>query len=188
MKTAAYVPLGGAKKARAIDDGQEPARSNGARGNGDGSPNIGEGQKGASPAAGDEEGAMDASLHREIITRLSKLSAVEYEHERITAAEKLGVRASVLDKLVTAVRAAEPGHGRPLELPEPEPWPSPVNGAALVSELTSVIRKYVVLTENDGLVAALWILHSYALMRSPALLGWRSRHRKSAVVRPRCLT
>jgi hypothetical protein len=130
VKTAVYVPPGGAKKARAIDDGQEPARSNGARGNGEGSPNIGEGQKGASPAAGDEGGATDASLHREI-TRLSKLSIVEYEGDRIIAAEKLGVRAAILDKLVKDARPAETGQGRPLELPEPEPGLLPSTVASL---------------------------------------------------------
>jgi hypothetical protein len=54
-----------------------------------------------------------------------------------------------------------PGKGRPLNLPAPEPWPEPVNGAALVPELTGAILKYVVLTENDALAVAMWILHAY---------------------------
>ena len=52
-------------------------------------------------------------------------------------------------------------------MPEPEAWPEPVNGAALVTELTAAIRKYVVLTESDALAVALWVLHSYCFDAFP---------------------
>ena len=107
-----------------------------------------------------DEDADELDADKEI-TRLSKLSTVEYEHERKTAAAKLGVREGALDKLVMAARPAKTGHGRLLELLEPEPWPSPVNGAALVSELTAAIRKYVVLTGGDAPAVALWVLHAF---------------------------
>jgi putative DNA primase/helicase len=113
---------------------------------------------GAGPEADQGEINVDGE-----IARLAKLRPVEYERERRDAAARLGVRASILDKLVAAERPNDgtPGQGRPLELPEPEPWPSPVDGVALVAELTAAIGKYVVLTENDGLAVALWVLHSY---------------------------
>ena len=98
------------------------------------------------------------------ISRLAKLRTVDYEQVRREAAVKLGIRASILDKLVAAARPPDesaPGKGRPLELPAPEPWPESVNGAALVPELTGAILKYVVLTENDALAVAMWILHAY---------------------------
>ncbi len=102
------------------------------------------------------------------IVRLAKLPVVDYERTRKDAASKLGVRAPILDRLVAAQRpGAAPGNGRHLELATPEPWPEFVNGAALVTELTAVIRKYVALTENDGLTVALWVLHSYCFDTFP---------------------
>jgi predicted DNA-binding protein (UPF0251 family) len=98
------------------------------------------------------------------ISQLAKLRTVDYEQIRREAAAKLSIRASILDKLVAAARPPDesaPGKGRPLDLPAPEPWPEPVNGAALVPELTGAILKYVVLTENDALAVAMWILHAY---------------------------
>jgi putative DNA primase/helicase len=98
------------------------------------------------------------------IARLAQLGAIDYDRERKVAAGQLGVRVSTLDKSVAAERPADEskvGQGRPLELPEPEPWPAPVDGVALVAELTAAIRKYVVLSERDALAAALWVLHTY---------------------------
>src|SRR5262249_11550468 len=61
------------------------------------------------------------------ITRLARLSALEYEQQRKAAADKLGFRASMLDKLVAAERAKlnPDGHdgkqGHAISFPEPEP-------------------------------------------------------------------
>jgi putative DNA primase/helicase len=78
--------------------------------------------------------------------------------------------ATVLDKLIATARPADdtvPGKGRPLELAPPEPWPSAVNGVALVAELMAAIRKYVILTDTDALTVALWVLHSYCFDAFP---------------------
>jgi putative DNA primase/helicase len=114
-------------------------------------------------AGPEDEDADDLDADKEI-ARLGKLRTVDYEQVRKEAAAKLSIRASILDKLVAAARSPDesaPGKGRPLDLPAPEPWPEPVNGAALVPELTDAILKYVVLTENDALAVAMWILHAY---------------------------
>jgi putative DNA primase/helicase len=97
------------------------------------------------------------------INRLAKLSALDYERERKEVAAKLEARASILDRLVAAVRPSEKsqGQGRGVELADPEPWPSPVDGVELVSELTAAIRKYVVLSKNHALAATLWAIHCY---------------------------
>ncbi|MGI8570392.1 MAG: hypothetical protein ACR2KT_15745, partial [Methylocella sp.] len=123
----------------------------------------------ATPHDSTEAGSETRDTDREI-ARLAKLRVVEYEKQRKEAVAKLGIRAPILDKLVAAARPAEesaPGSGRPLKLDSPDPWPEPVNGAALVSELTSAIRRYVILTENDALAAALWILHTFCFDTFP---------------------
>ena len=85
------------------------------------------------------------------IKRLATLLLIDYEKERKAAAERLGVRASVLDKIVAAERPVkDKGQGRGVQLTDPEPWPMPVDGVELVSELTAAIRKYVVLERRAG--------------------------------------
>lgn len=119
---------------------------------------------GAVPITGEETifpELTDEDFNSEI-ARLSKLNAKNYERERVEAAKKLGVRASVLDKLVKDSRPDEKtGQGRGVKLAEPEPWASPVDGVKLVSELTFAISKYVVLSKNDALAAALWAIHAF---------------------------
>jgi Protein of unknown function (DUF3631) len=103
------------------------------------------------------------------IARLAKLTAVQYERERKAAAEKLDVRASILDKLVQAKRAElgldgdDDKQGHALDLPEPEPWPDSVDGGELLDAMADAIRRYVVLADHAAGAAALWIIHTYLL-------------------------
>ena len=78
------------------------------------------------------------------ISRLAKLGKLEYERARKAAAKRLKVRAPTLDRLVAAERdQSDDGskQGRALNLPEPEPWPEPVNGAELLDALSASIRR-----------------------------------------------
>jgi Protein of unknown function (DUF3631) len=103
------------------------------------------------------------------IERLAKLGVVEYENQRRPAAETLGVRASILDKLVQAEREKlglvedDAKQGRAISLREPEPWPTPVDGAALLDALSSAIGSYVIMPEPARHAAALWVAHTYLL-------------------------
>jgi 5S rRNA maturation endonuclease (ribonuclease M5) len=75
------------------------------------------------------------------ITRLAKLTWVEYGQQRKGAAQKLGITSvSILDKAVAAERTKlglDGGdsklQGQAISFPEPEPWPKPVNGAELLA-------------------------------------------------------
>jgi putative DNA primase/helicase len=122
----------------------------------------------AAPVTGPSD-APDGSVTaldkiQEEIRRLASLSIIEYELERTKAAESLGMRTSVLDE---AVKSAQPstedkkGQGRPFELLAIEPWPSAVNGAELLSEVSEAIKRYVVLPANSAETLALWALHTY---------------------------
>ena len=99
------------------------------------------------------------------IERLSVLSLVAFERERTDAAQRLGVRATILDGLVKARRKKTEtanGQGQPLDLPTPEPWPDSVDGAALLSDMTATIRKYAVMEAGSAETVALWICHAHA--------------------------
>ena len=71
----------------------------------------------------------------------------------------------MLDKLVRAERPIDDSdrQGRALQLPEPEPWHAPVDGAALLSETAHTIRRYVVLSDHAADAAALWTVHAHVV-------------------------
>jgi putative DNA primase/helicase len=100
------------------------------------------------------------------IRRLAKLTLIDYERARKDAVERLNFRAQTLDRLVEARRAKpddDSKQGHALRLPEPEPWPDPINGAGLLSALAINIRQHVVMSDKAADMAALWVIHTYLL-------------------------
>lgn len=51
--------------------------------------------------------------------------------------------------------------GQPLELAEREPWPEPVNGGELLDAVTTMIKRYIVLSDDAVTAIALWIIGTY---------------------------
>ena len=113
-----------------------------------------------------DDGAPDADAGIDDdaeIQCLAKLSLLKYERERETAAKRLALRTSILDKLVEAKRR-ELGQdngkqGRPLSLPEPTPWHERVDGADLLREVSGVIRQHVVMADHCAAATALGCAH-----------------------------
>src|SRR5262249_52738737 len=98
------------------------------------------------------------------ISRLARLSIVQYEREPAEAAKRLGLRAPILDRLVQAEREPDGSkQGRALNLPEPRPWHEPVSGAALLDRLSAAIRAHVVAPDHVADTTALWVVHTYLL-------------------------
>lgn len=99
------------------------------------------------------------------IRQLAKLTPIEYELVRHRAAEQLGIgRVSALDNAVKAARAEHndtKGQGRPLELPAIKPWPESVNGAELLDDIVSTVKRYLVLPEGCAEILALWAVHTH---------------------------
>ena len=109
-----------------------------------------------------------------IIHRLAKLSELDYERERAAAAEQLGCRAGILDRLV---RQACNSHGdgvagSPLKIAAPEPHPQSQSGARLLDDLAAYFSKHVFLPAGAPDAIAVWTVHThcFALFRhSPRL-------------------
>ena len=100
------------------------------------------------------------------IIRLANLPSLAYERERKGAAERLNVRASILDRLVAAEREELGGdnkQGHAVRLPEAEPWSEPVDGASSLAGLSANIRRHVVMFDHAADTAALWAVHTYLL-------------------------
>ena len=101
------------------------------------------------------------------IARLAKLSMLEYEQERKDAAEALGLRAAMLDRLVQAERDRIGGgdgrrlQGRAVELPEPKPSDDPVDGASLLDEIVKALKTYIVLSEHAARSCAVWTVYTF---------------------------
>jgi putative DNA primase/helicase len=94
------------------------------------------------------------------ITSLAKLNTLDYQRERDAAARALGLTKVVLDKLVRAQRQEEEiARHTPREI---EPWPAPVDGAALLDEITAAIQRHVILGTHEAYSVALWVLYSHA--------------------------
>jgi hypothetical protein len=103
-----------------------------------------------------------------LVERLSHLPPHAYDLVREVHARDHGIRVATLDKAVEKRRKklgveADDKQGRALNLPEPQPWPEPVNGAELLEDISAAIRRYVVLAEHAARAAALWVLHTYLL-------------------------
>jgi putative DNA primase/helicase len=97
------------------------------------------------------------------IARLAGLSQIAYEREREGATKKTGLRSSILEKLVAAARKdAAPRQGRALDLAEPEPWPEPVNGADLLTEVSEAIQRHVIIADAPRDAVALWCVAVHA--------------------------
>lgn len=101
------------------------------------------------------------------IARLAKLPLINYEQEHKSAAEALGVRAPVLDRLVQNQRARLGGddgrrlQGRAVELLEPKPSDDPVEGASLLNAIVRAIQTYIVLPEHAARSCAVWTLYTF---------------------------
>jgi putative DNA primase/helicase len=112
------------------------------------------------PATGDEIISDDAE-----IARLAKLKPLVFEREAKAAADRLGCRVTLLRKLVALERGdgkgSNNGQGKPLELPELEPWDEPVDGGELLDALVAAIRRYVVIGQAAARVTALWVVAAY---------------------------
>ncbi len=112
----------------------------------------------------DREFTDDAKPHNEslvaTIKRLAELPPIEYEQCRKPEARRLGMRTSVLDREVKAVRPrAEEDND--LGLFEPDPWAEEIDGDDLLDRLASALRSYVVMPAHVAEAAALWAVHCH---------------------------
>src|SRR5262249_59496745 len=91
--------------------------------------------------------------------------------ERKSAAEKLGYRASSLDRLVAAMRKElgidvdDGKQGHEITFPEAEPWPEAVDGAKLLGDIATTIRSHIVMSDYARDICALWAIHTYLIKR-----------------------
>lgn len=98
------------------------------------------------------------------ILRLANLTELQYEQTRTAEAEQLGIRASVLDKLVKAKRKeiAENKH-RDDFFEHVEAWHTPVSGHDLLNSIEQIVDDHIACEPQTRIAAALWILYTWAI-------------------------
>jgi Protein of unknown function (DUF3631) len=119
----------------------------------------------------DESAARSDETDDTAIERLARLSPLRFERVREAEAKRLGIRVSILERLVRAARGdganSNGGQGRALDIPTPEPWPEPVGGAALLFELAEFYGAHLYLPHRASAALALWTLHTHCFEAFP---------------------
>jgi hypothetical protein len=97
------------------------------------------------------------SSHGDALAHLARLSPLEYDRIRQSAAAVLGVRVGTLDAEVARLRNSRSnGHVRPAVSPNNEA------GSALLDDVAAFIRRFVVMTDAQETVCSIWTLHTHA--------------------------
>ena len=91
----------------------------------------------------------------QIITRLAKLSPLEYDRARVANAEFLKVRPAVLDAQVKLARKKVSGDDG-ISFADCDPWHDPVEPAGLLSEISETVRRFIVCSNETADAVALW--------------------------------
>jgi putative DNA primase/helicase len=100
------------------------------------------------------------------IEHLATLSPIAYDRCRVAEAKRLGVRPSTLDREVSRARGdSEPGEGSDSTaiFREPNPWSQPVDGMQLLSAVSDMVRRFVILPQHADAAVALWIVLTYCI-------------------------
>ena len=102
------------------------------------------------PGAPFEYAAALATMRREALADWARVKA---------ALKAAGVTLADLERAMGAGDANGDGkQGRPVEWHDPEPWPEPVDGVALLSGIASFIQRYVSIAPALADTVALWIV------------------------------
>ena len=95
-----------------------------------------------------------------VIARLSMLKPMDYDRVRKEEAKALGVQVKTLDDMIKASRSEDREANR-LPFVDHEPADDPVDPAGLLNEIVAVIRKFVVLDQEQADACALWAVHTH---------------------------
>jgi putative DNA primase/helicase len=100
-----------------------------------------------------------------LVEALAGKDHTEYDRLRRDVAETLGIRVGTLDDKVEALRKKMEAEGDKGALPHwnVEPWPEPVDGAALLDSIKRAFRRYIVLPKSADVALSLWVLHAWTM-------------------------
>ena len=105
--------------------------------------------------------------------RVDDLAA--WQRTRTLLGEKAKVSVTALDAATAPAGGAngDGKQGQPVKFEDPEPWPEPVDGAALLDTLAALLERYVSLPKGGAVAVAVWALYTWcfrAFSVSPYLM------------------
>ncbi|WP_232071136.1 DUF3631 domain-containing protein [Paraburkholderia pallida] len=98
----------------------------------------------------------------EAIARLAVLSPMQFDRVSKAEAKRLGVKLSTLEKMVKEARGEADSDDAPL-FDEIEPWHEAVEGAALLSEISRAIQRFIVCDLETVTATALWCVAAWLI-------------------------
>ena len=104
-------------------------------------------------------GVIDKQSDSLVIKHLASLTPLEYDRVRKEEAKKLGVGPLTLDLEVKSARRDDVKSCS--RFSDVEPYSSPIDPAQLLSEVAKVVKKCIVLDDEQANAAALWIAHTW---------------------------
>lgn len=96
----------------------------------------------------------------ELVARLASLKPMEYDHVRKEEAKALCIQVKTLDDMVRAGRNVSNASER-LPFSVVEPWPEPVEPAALLGAIVALILRFIVMGKEQATAAALWVAFTW---------------------------
>ncbi|MBW8003124.1 MAG: DUF3631 domain-containing protein [Planctomycetes bacterium] len=100
-----------------------------------------------------------------ILSDIEDLTGNEYEFKRKEIAKKYKVRALVLDawflQLHPQKKESESSNGIPILFDNHEPFNQPVDGAALLDEISTTIKRFLILPDEAADTMALYVIFTY---------------------------
>ncbi|MDB0507664.1 DUF3631 domain-containing protein [Ralstonia solanacearum] len=116
----------------------------------------------ASDAAAETRRAMPDETDKQAVARLASLGPMAYDRVASQEAKRLGVKQYTLDRLVKAARGVIKADTN-TPFPEVELWPDPVDGAELLSEISSTVRRFIVCEPETAHAVALWTAMTWCI-------------------------
>jgi putative DNA primase/helicase len=93
------------------------------------------------------------------VKQLAELPPLEYDKVRVAAATSMGVRPTTLDTEVKAAQKQGAKSGNTAStFDEVELWPTPVDGADLLTAIVATIKRFIICEQHTTVAAALWIV------------------------------
>lgn len=112
---------------------------------------------------GDRPKTPEGQMARFFVEQAAALDDADYETARKNLAKNAGVRASILDRERARLRHPGDGlQGADVLFNEPEPWPSPVDGSAVLADVARILAGYVHLPNGAATAISLWVAAAHA--------------------------
>lgn len=105
------------------------------------------------------------AAEEERLRELAEMDPITYDRLRKAEAEKMGIRASALDQSIAKLRKQDgnsDAQGTAVGFEQIDPWPAPVDGAALLDEITETLLRYVAFDAESARATALWIVFTHS--------------------------